>query len=133
MTAGGLVLEGAAVAGCSDPPGRVILAFVALGLLVTAGSAGVRRPRLAVDYTPEQDPRLAVRGFRKTEWYSRCDIVGGRSNRMRRLGRSTTVLELDIVSAEAERLLVFGWWDLGVAPAEVCRTLIGQGLIDDND
>ncbi|MGH4014205.1 MAG: PH domain-containing protein [Pseudonocardiaceae bacterium] len=103
----------------SDPVGR-LLAFAAVGLLGSlALIATVARPRLAADRDELQVGRL--RGSRRWPWRAvhRIEVV-----RTRRLGRDSSVLELDVVDPDGtERLVVLTRLDLGADPVLVAQEL----------
>ncbi len=113
-----LVALGWAVA-TPDPIGRV-LAVAAVGLLGSlALIATVARPRLAADRAGLQVGRL--RGTRRWSWreVDRIEAV-----RTRRLGRDSTVLELETTDTDGtEHLLVLTRLDLGADPVDVAQEL----------
>ena len=102
-----------------DPVGRV-LAVVAVGLLGSlALIATVARPRLAADHDELRVGRL--RGARRWPWrrVHRIEVV-----RTRRLGRDSTVLEVEARDPDGtEHLLVLTRLDLGADPAQVVQEL----------
>lgn len=104
----------------SDAPGQLLAGVAAVGLAVAAASATRARPRLSA--APDG---LTVRRLTWTlhvPW-SRVDQV--RVLRTRRLGRETSLLELDLRSAtgEDERLVVLGRLELGEDPEDVADAL----------
>ncbi len=104
----------------SDAPGQLLAGVAAVGLTVAAASATRARPRLSA--APDG---LTVRRLTWTlhvPW-SRVDQV--RVLRTRRLGRETSLLELDLRSAtgEDERLVVLGRLELGEDPEDVADAL----------
>ncbi|OLF06392.1 hypothetical protein BLA60_32165 [Actinophytocola xinjiangensis] len=102
----------------TDPPGRVLLAAVAL-FLVAAGLYGTLvRPRLAAD-----QHGLTVRGVGGTRAWPWAE-VNVRLVRTRRLGRETTAIEIDADNAEVPDLVVLGWLDLGADPRDVVDSLL---------
>lgn len=119
--AGGVAMAIAAVFS-ADTPSRILIGLAALGLLALAGLGYRQRPRLAVD--PGSDPRLVVRGLAGETPYEREDIVRARLVPYRRLGRKTPMLEIDVKHDGAERLLIFGRWDLGARPDDVHRSVV---------
>lgn len=103
----------------ADPVGRLlaITAVVLLGAL--ALTATVARPRLAADRAELRVGRL--RGPQRWPWHDvhRVEVV-----RTRRLGRESTVLELDVTDPDGtERLIVLTRLDLGADPVLVAREL----------
>lgn len=113
----------AAVAGgwavlTDDPPGRVLVGVVALALALVGLFATVARPRLAADRQG-----LTVRhltGSRHWTWGE----VNVRLVHTRRLGRETSVVEVDADNAEPPALVVLGWFDLGADPEDVVDALL---------
>jgi hypothetical protein len=115
------VLAAVAAAGAvftSDPPGRVLLAVVALLLGMAAVFATVARPRLAADHDG-----VSVRGLTGTRTW-RWGEVNVRLVRTRRLGRDTATLEVDADGAEPPALVVLGRLDLGADPEDVVEELL---------
>ncbi|MFE7798565.1 PH domain-containing protein [Nocardia sp. NPDC057440] len=125
VTVGGVVLAGAAVL-ADEAASRLLIGLAAAGLLVLAGLGFRQRPRLAVSAGPQ--PRLVVRSLVGPTEYSRDQIVRARVVSYRRLGRRTPMLEIDVQHDGAERLLIFGRWDLGASPVDVFDTLVEHGL-----
>ena len=119
--AGGVALVIAAVAVPNDRPGQVLLGAAALGLIVIAGLGFVQRPKLAV----LRDGRLRVNRLTGAQVFT-PDAIGVRVVRYPRLGRRVPMLEIDVHAND--RLLVFGRWDLGVAPDDVYDILVDRGL-----
>ncbi|WP_406239100.1 PH domain-containing protein [Nocardia sp. NBC_01009] len=125
VTVGGVVLAGAAVL-ADEAASRLLIGLAAVGLLVLAGLGFRQRPRLSV--TPGPQPRLVVRSLVGPTEYTRDQIVRARVVSYRRLGRKTPMLEIDVQHDGAERLLIFGRWDLGASPVDVFDTLVEHGL-----
>jgi hypothetical protein len=102
----------------SDARGRLLLGVAAAGVAIVGAQASFARPRLAV--TPSGvRVRTLLSGY---EW--RWSQLGIRLREHRRLGRCSTLLELDGAdSAGVERMLLLGWFDLGSAPDEVATQL----------
>lgn len=99
----------------TDPPGRLIAAVAALLLAAAALFGTVARPRFAASVQG-----VAVRGLTGTRRWSWARVHRLRVVRHRRLGREVPMLELDIVEEDgSERLVVFGWLDLGAHPDDV--------------
>ncbi|MGB3771617.1 MAG: PH domain-containing protein [Rhodococcus sp. (in: high G+C Gram-positive bacteria)] len=121
---GGVVLAGAAVVTGDDPAGRLLIGLAALAALMLAALAGVQRPKL----TARTDV-LAVKTLRGVREYGRDDVVGVRLVPYPRLGRRVPMLEMDVLDQGAERLLIFGRWDLGKDPREVFDALDVRGWV----
>ncbi|MHA7648765.1 PH domain-containing protein [Mycobacterium sp. ML4] len=116
---GGIALAIAAVTLVTDPPGRVIAAIAAGGLLLFAGGSWRARPKLAI--TPDG---LAVRGWFRTQVFRRDVIKIIRISEFRRHGRRVRLLELETVDGG---LLVLSRWDLGTDPLDVLDALTDAG------
>ena len=101
-----------------DPPGRVLIAVVALLLALAALFATVARPRLAADHDG-----IAVRGLTGTRRW-RWGEVNVRLVRTRRLGRDSATVEVDAEGAEPPALVVLGRLDLGADPEDVVEELL---------
>lgn len=127
LTVGGIALGGAGLLVSTEPAGRVLVCVAALGLLVTAALAGLQRPRLAVTRTSSG---IVVRRLTGRHEYDRSEIQRARIVRYPRLGRRVPMLEIDIHTQDgAERLLIFGRWDLGTSPEDVFDALSVHRLI----
>ncbi|MGA6203617.1 PH domain-containing protein [Nocardia testacea] len=113
---GGVVLAVAAVL-TSDVPGKFLLGVAALVLLGLAALGVRQRPRLSV--VPGEEPRLVLRTLTGVTEYTRDQILRARVVGYRRLGRKSPMLEIDVDHLGAERLLIFGRWDLGTSPEDV--------------
>ena len=119
----GLAWVGAAVAavwctllvGTDDVPG-LLLAAVATVVLAAGALYGTRaRPRLQAG-----DDGVTVGGLVGQRHIPWSQVRGVQARAVRRLGRDSTMLELDVVDADGtERLLVFGRLDLGDDPVDV--------------
>ncbi|WP_327111252.1 PH domain-containing protein [Nocardia sp. NBC_01730] len=130
VTVGGVILAGAAILG-TDAASRLLVGLAAVGLLALAGLGFRQRPRLSV--LPGAEPRLVVRTLTGPDEYSPDQILRARVVSYRRLGRKVPMLELDVEHAGAERLLIFGRWDLGANPEFVYRDLVeALRLSEDN-
>jgi hypothetical protein len=103
----------------SDPPGRIVAALAAIGLLVFALFGTVARPRLAIDADGIVVRRLF--GRQHLPWGG----VRIRVTSTRRLGRQTSLLELDTGNDDdaGGGLIVLGWLDLGTEPELVAEAL----------
>jgi hypothetical protein len=123
----GLAWTGAAAAavwctqlvGTADVPGLLLAAAATLGLVLAALYGTRARPRLRVD-----GDGVAVRGLttrRDVPWSQIRDV---RAQAVRRWGRDSTMLEMDVVEPDGtERLLVFGRLDLGDDPVDVAEAV----------
>ena len=122
----GIAWAGAAVAagwalliGTDDVPGLLLAVVATAGLAVAAAYGTRARPRLRVADDGVTVGNLG--GMRHIPW-SRVRDVQARA--VRRLGRDSTMLELDVVDADGtERLLVFGRLDLGDDPVDVAAAV----------
>jgi hypothetical protein len=99
----------------SDPAGLLLAGVAAAGLLLAAVFGSRARPRLRVDAGG-----VTVGGLVRARHYPWPLVADVRVLQVRRLGRLTSLLELDTVSAAGEeRLLVFGRLDLAADPEDV--------------
>lgn len=121
VTVGGVALAVAAVFS-TDAPSRLLVGLAAVGLLALAGLGFRQRPRLSVRSGTQ--PRLVVRTLTGPDEYTRDQIIRARVVGYRRLGRKIPMLELDVERDGAERLLIFGRWDLGVNPEVVYHDIV---------
>ncbi len=121
VTVGGVALAVAAVFS-TDAPSRLLVGLAAVGLLALAGLGFRQRPRLSVRSGAQ--PRLVVRTLTGPDEYTPEQIIRARVVGYRRLGRKTPMLELDVERDGAERLLIFGRWDLGVNPEIVYHEIV---------
>jgi PH (Pleckstrin Homology) domain-containing protein len=104
--------------GTADVPGLLLAAAATVGLVVAALYGTRARPRLRADADG-----VAVRGLttRTVPWSQIRDV---RAQAVRRWGRDSTMLELDVVEPDGtERLLVFGRLDLGDDPVDVAEAV----------
>jgi hypothetical protein len=110
----------------SDPTGSLLAAVAALGAGLAALFGTRARPRLRAD--PDG---LTVGGLVRTHHHPWPFVTDVRVLRVRRLGRESSLLEVDTVAADGtERLLVFGRLDLAADP-EDCATLATAGVVQD--
>lgn len=112
-------VRAALLVGTDDVPGLLLAAVAAVGLAGAALIGTFARPRLRVgaDGVTVAGPA----GRRHVPW-SRVRAV--RTQAVRRLGRDSTLVELDVVDPDgAERLLVFGWLELGADPVDVAQAI----------
>lgn len=108
-----LVLTGA------DRPGQLIAAVAAAGLGTAAASGSKARPRLAAG--PDG---LVVRRLSWTLDVGWGQVQRVRVLRHRRLGRESSLLELELREPDgAERLVILGRLELGEDPEEVAEVL----------
>jgi hypothetical protein len=115
----GLLMALACVLIAADPPGRILSAVAALGLLLFAAGSWRARPRLAIT-----GDGLIYRGWLRTVTLRREDIELIRITEFRRLGRKVRLLEIDTVESQ---LIVLSRWDLGGEPLQVLDALTDAG------
>jgi hypothetical protein len=115
----GLLMALACVLIAADPPGRILSAVAALGLLLFAAGSWRARPRLAIT-----GDGLVYRGWLRTVTLRRADIELIRITEFRRLGRTVRLLEIDTVESQ---LIVLSRWDLGGEPLQVLDALTDAG------
>jgi hypothetical protein len=104
--------------GTADVPGLLLAVAATVGLVLAALYGTRARPRLRAD-----GDGVVVRGLttRTVPW---SQISGVRAQAVRRWGRDSTMLELDVVEPDGtERLLVFGRLDLGDDPVDVAEAV----------
>jgi hypothetical protein len=103
----------------SDPAGGLLAAVLALGAGLAALFGTRARPRLRAD--PDG---LTVGGLFRARHHPWPFVTDVRVLRVRRLGRESSLLEVDTVAADGtERLLVFGRLDLAADPEDVAPQL----------
>ena len=123
----GWVAAAAAVVWCvlltvsgSDPAGRLIAGIAAVMLIVASLFGTVARPRLRVD-----DSGLTVTGLRGSRHHPWPFVRDVRVLRGRRLGLSTSLLEIDTCTLDGdEQLVVLGRLDLAEDPEEVAAAVL---------
>jgi hypothetical protein len=115
----GLLMALACVLIAADPPGRILSAVAALGLLLFAAGSWRARPRLAIT-----SDGLIYRGWLRTVTLRRADIELIRITEFRRLGRKVRLLEIDTIESQ---LIVLSRWDLGGEPLQVLDALTDAG------
>jgi hypothetical protein len=99
----------------SDPAGSLLTAVAAVGAGLAALFGTRARPRLRAD--PDG---LTVGGLLRPRHHPWPFVTDVRVLRVRRLGRESSLLEVDTVAADGtERLLVFGRLDLAADPEDV--------------
>jgi Bacterial PH domain len=119
VTAAAAVWTGAAWLIWADPAGGLIAAVATVGAGLTALFGTRARPRLRADADGVTVSSLLQR--RHHPWPL---VQGVRVLRVRRLGRESSLLELDTVAADGtERLYVFGRLDLAADPEDVAPRL----------
>lgn len=107
------------VAGTGDRTGLLIAAVAALGLGLAALFGTRARPRLRVDATG-----VTVGGLTAAHHHPWREVADVRVLALRRLGRTSSFLEIDIVGPDGdERLLVFGRLDLDDDPVDVAEAV----------
>ena len=103
----------------SDPAGGLLAAVLALAAGWAALFGTRARPRLRAD--PDG---LTVKGLLRSHHHPWPFVTDVRVLRVRRLGRESSLLEVDTINADgAERLLVFGRLDLAADPEDVAPQL----------
>ncbi|MEO9330239.1 PH domain-containing protein [Gordonia aurantiaca] len=132
---GGVVLAGAAVLVANDPAGSVLMGIAGVLLLALGVHTLAVRPRLAV--TAGTPPTLTVRTLTGRRTYTPDHVERIRLLTMRRIGRRTGQLEIDVLDEGAARddarLLVFSRWDLGTDLLSVVDDLRAAGFRVDDD
>jgi hypothetical protein len=105
--------------GTADVPGLLLAVAATLGLAGAALYGTRARPRLRAD-----DDGITVGGLagrRHVPWSQIRDV---QARSVRRWGRDSTMLEMDVVEPDGtERLLVFGRLDLGDDPVDVAAAV----------
>ncbi|MFC4944889.1 PH domain-containing protein [Pseudonocardia sp. GCM10023141] len=127
LVACGWIGAALAAAGCaglwisgSDPAGRLIVGVAAVVLGVAALFGTRARPRLRADADG-----LTVGGLLRSQHHPWPLVTGVRVLQVRRLGRNSSMLEIDTVRADGtEQLLVFGRLDLAADPEDVVPELL---------
>ena len=116
----GILMAIGCVTVVTDPPGRILTAIAAVGLLTFAFGSWRARPRLAIT-----GDGLVYRGWFRTQTLRRADITLIRITEFRRIGRKTRLLEIETA---ADRLIVLSRWDLGADPLSVLDALTDAGF-----
>jgi Bacterial PH domain len=107
------------VARTGDGPGLLLAAVAALGLGLAAVCGTRARPRLRVDGSG-----VLVGGLTRAHRYPWELVDEVRVLTVRRLGRTSTLLEIDATDPDGrERLLVFGRLDLDADPEDVAAVV----------
>lgn len=115
----GILMAVGCVTVAVDPPGRILTAIAAIGLLVFAAGSWRARPRLAITADG-----LVYRGWFRTVTLRRDDIELIRITEFRRVGRTVRLLEID---THEPQLIVLNRWDLGGDPLTVLDALTEAG------
>ncbi len=104
----------------SDPAGLLIAGIAAVGVGFASLFGSRARPRLRADLDG-----LTVGGLLRTRHHPWPLVQDVRVLRVRRLGRDTSLLEIDTQNADGdEHLLVFGRLDLDADPEDVAPQLL---------
>jgi hypothetical protein len=104
-----------------DPAGLLLAGVAAVGLVLAALFGTRARPRLRADADG-----VTVGGLLRRRHHPWPLVQDVRVLRVRRLGRESSLLELDTVAADGtERLYVFGRLDLAADPEDVAPRLAG--------
>jgi hypothetical protein len=104
----------------SDPAGQLISGAAAVALVVIAAFGTRARPRLRADADG-----LTVGGLFRARHHPWPMVADVRVLRVRRWGRTSSLLEVDTVTADGEEhLLVFGRLDLAADPEDVAPRLL---------
>jgi hypothetical protein len=127
LVVAGWVLTVAAAGWCAalwvaggDPAGLLIAGTATVGVGVAALFGSRARPRLQVDAGG-----LTVGGLLRERHHPWPLVQGVRVLRVRRLGRDSSLLEIDTRTADgAECLLVFGRLELNADPEDVAPQLL---------
>jgi hypothetical protein len=105
--------------GTGDLPGLLLATVAAVGLAAGALFGTRARPRLRAGADG-----VTVGGLVRRLHIPWSQVRGVHARAVRRLGRDSTMLELDIVDPDGtERLLVFGRLDLGDDPVDVAEAV----------
>ncbi len=126
VTGGGLLLVVVAFL-AQDGPSRLLVGIAAVAVLAMAVLGIRQRPRLTM--VPGSAPRLIVGTLTGPREYPLDQIDRIRMVSYRRIGRKTAMLEIDVRHDDAERLLIFGRWDLGTNPNDVYDALVVNGFV----
>ena len=119
----GFLMAVASATIAADPPGRLLGAVAAVGLLVFAAGSWRARPRLAITATG-----LSYRGWFRTVNIQPTDIELIRITEFLRLGRKVRLLEIDVdLGGDDSHLIVLSRWDLGGDPLDVLDALTAAG------
>ena len=123
----GLAWVGAAAAavwstllvGTGDLPGLLLAAVTTVGLTASALYGTRARPRLRAG-----DDGVTIGGLAGRRHIPWSQVRGVQARAVRRLGRDSVMLEVDVVDPDGtERLLVFGRLELGDDPVDVAEAV----------
>jgi hypothetical protein len=104
----------------ADPAGRLLAGVAAVGAVIAALFGTRARPRLRVDADG-----LTVSGMLRAHHHPWPLVQDVRVLRVRRLGRETSLLEVDTIGTDGhEQLLVFGRLELAADPEDVAPQLL---------
>jgi Bacterial PH domain len=107
------------VAGTGDRAGLLLAVVAALGLGIAALYGTRARPRLRVGTSG-----VTVGGLLGAHHHPWTQVDDVRVLAVRRLGRTSTLLEIDVVEPDGtERMLVFGRLDLDADPDDVAEVV----------
>lgn len=119
-TAAGATWFGLMLADGADPGGFLFTGVSATGLGLAALFGTRARPRLSADADG-----LTIGGLWRTRHHPWPLVRSVRLRQVRRLGRDTTLLEVDLVTVTGEEwLAVFGRLDLGADPHDVADRVL---------
>ncbi|MFC8381394.1 PH domain-containing protein [Nocardia sp. NPDC057272] len=125
ISGGGILLAVLAIL-AQDGPSRLLIGVAAAAVLAMS-TLGIRqRPRLTM--VPGPAPRLVVGTLTGPKDYPLDRIDRIRMVSYRRIGRKSSMLEVDVRHEDTERLLIFGRWDLGTNPHDVYDALVVNGF-----
>jgi len=112
-----------AVAG-TDPAGLLLAAVATLALGLGALYGTRVRPRLRVD-----EAGVTVGGLRGQHHHPWAQVRDVRVRSVRRLGRDSTLLEIDVTDPDGtEQLMIFGRLDLDADPVDVAAAVSAARL-----
>ncbi|MCH5644450.1 MULTISPECIES: PH domain-containing protein [unclassified Gordonia (in: high G+C Gram-positive bacteria)] len=130
----GFVLLAVALVAAPDAVGLLMISVAGVLLLAFGGYALIIRPRLAVAASP---PQLTIRTIGGVHTYAPDQVERIRLLALRRIGRRTAQLEIDLLpdgagSRDDARLVVFSRWDLGADLITVVDELRRAGFTVDD-
>ncbi|MFC9475147.1 PH domain-containing protein [Nocardia sp. NPDC055002] len=125
ISGGGILLAVLAIL-AQDGPSRLLIGIAAAAVLAMSALGIRQRPRLTM--VPGPAPRLVVGTLTGPKDYPLDRIDRIRMVSYRRIGRKSSMLEVDVRHEDTERLLIFGRWDLGTNPHDVYDALVVNGF-----
>lgn len=125
ISGGGILLAVLAIL-AQDGPSRLLIGVAAAAVLAMSALGIRQRPRLTM--VPGPAPRLVVGTLTGPKDYPLDRIDRIRMVSYRRIGRKSSMLEVDVRHEDTERLLIFGRWDLGTNPHDVYDALVVNGF-----